>query len=255
MQFNLTKLPASPLQVIREGVRLYAASFSKVWWWQLLFSVPLIIAAALLSDSSAHSLRGYANLLVIIGAVISLLITLYGNCFIYARLNGIAIQVDPGARAAFALAGRKLPLVLAGVILFYLMIVALLFLGSVSTSIAIVILAGILLIGFMIFTLFPAMLYMLIILFNGVGVFKAISQSYALVWGNWWRTFMVIVLGIMLPAAILSALMNLFHNVISEIAALLFSTVAVPYMMAVTLVLFYDLSARRSAKMSLLQPS
>jgi hypothetical protein len=247
-------------ETLDASIKIVSARWKTLATVMLVISLPLEIANALIissttdvyqvgtlfssgttkttySDSGAYA----AGQVAIIA--LSFLGYLLGNVACYRTIADTYLQRETSARESLSyVASRLAPALWLGILLFIGLVVAFLFLFlpgiwlSVAWSVA-----------------FPVMLV------EGTGAFGAIGRSFKLVEGRWWATcgrlavasilYFVVVL---VTGAIFDALASSIVSdtstgalILDRAGSLLVSLVAIPFLAAVTMLVYFDLRVRK----------
>ncbi len=266
--FNFSQQPQSIGRIFGDGVRLFKTTFSKVWYWQLLWLIPIIIPSLInfpgldkiqgTTPTAGNELINHGGIsLLIIGLVIFvvlLIISLFGHCFNFHRIYTQVTQPNLDAKYSLKIAAKKIPtvvgatlLILVGFSLVQVLTVGLFMLlwhisGFLAVLAAVVIALPLILAAF--FVLLLLSFYIQLIVLDDCGVIQAIKQSCKLVWGNWWRNF-IILLGLSIASGVLSLISALIPNpIISIIVDVAILVVLYPWYASTLLVQFNDLKRR-----------
>lgn len=238
--------PQSIGQVLDGSFRLTAASFGKTWLLSLLAGLAGSAATAyqfsrgttLVEAALAPQDATYWTLYVV-GTLLSVLFV----AAIYLRIDEVA-GGTAAEGGAVSVALRRLPML---IVLWILLIVA------IICGLVLLIIPGIILMISLIAAL-P------IFLFEDKGPVASLTSSHRLVWGNWWRTLVILTVA----AFIVMVLYFIFAFVAGAIAPLatggdvvlasvvslvivfsLLGVVIVPYFTALVLVIYWDLKLRK----------
>lgn len=275
--FTFNPQPNTIRGIIADGFRLYNASISKIWYWQLIFVIPSTILGridAWLNPNADLSMAtwGYGSFIVVT-TLVMVLTLLAGHCFTYSRMYAVAIQGDTSAKASLSLSLRRTLYVLLGILVVLagiaLIVVPLFFLFSKTASTLVAFVGMVVLYGITISMIVFTMLTPLFILLENQGVLTAIKNSIMCVRKNFMRTlttlFLISLMGLLAGFAILLLPLGLFSTFGNSQTALivgLFSlffgyiaiyAFAVPVFNAVMLTLYRDLKARRNYPQPILE--
>ncbi|HVV68510.1 MAG TPA: hypothetical protein VHE99_05695 [Gammaproteobacteria bacterium] len=272
--FSFAKKPLNLIGILRDGFNLYKTSFTSIWRWQLLWLLPMVFLPA----SSSLNTTGTMNVLttplntpsfswlMILYSIVVLLITIYGEIFILSRIYNIGTQKPLNAGASLRLAKDKFLPILGGYVITWLILLALFivaglifgliyFLISLVSSghsgYSLIIMMTTLMIVIGVFLVILMFFFNLFILLENTKIVQAIKASVQLVWGNWWRTFAVI----LVPAVVIFLLVQIVNFLVglvmprvyvaNNIANLCLLTFLYPWFSSVILVQFNDLKLRR----------
>lgn len=238
--------PQSIGQVLDRSFRLAAASFRHTWLLALISGIASYAATIYQFASGGAQ---FSALLVpqdpvywILYAA-GLLVSVWFAAAIYYRIDAVAsgtLEDTP----AVSMALRRLPLMIVLVILWVL---------AICVGLLLLIIPGIILI----ISLMPAqMVYLL----EDKGPVAALAASHRLVWGHWWRTFAILLVGGII-ALVVYILMYFVAGVIAAVAgsaeaalaAMLSVLIGIalagiflaPYLVSLLLNIYWDLKLRK----------
>lgn len=249
--FQYSSKPESIGRVLDASIKLFFASFTKVFIFILLFSLIILsphffMSNAMLapgaSDPDPDFLWKFLPAAFVAGV--------FAAAFyiaIYYRMDKIARREEADASSAIAVGFKKLvPVVVAGILYMIAFVV-----GSV-----LLVVPGIIL-------LLSLYFYMPLVISDNMGPVRSLLTSHRLVWGNWWRTatvflvpfFLMIVL-LVLVGVIMAVFVGVGAasgteetsatvNTIYSIVMLVFYIVMYPYIASITLVQLNDLKLRK----------
>lgn len=253
---QISTQPQSPFKIIGSSFQFFKQSFAKIWLWQLLFSLPPTITQFSPYDGM-DQWPDSAKLCFAIAMAIGFFISFYGTCFIYHRMNNIATQADSRPSVSFKAAARRMWPALGGLIIIDIILggLALLCIWGMTLGIVGAVLSWLILAVAVILSIFPLAFYIPEIVLEQTPVFKGLKRVYALVWGNWWRTFLVLFLGAIIPGIIIVAITLLAtllqqKEIIAIFAYWLALSVFAPFIFAVIITQFYDLKARNGLRLA-----
>jgi hypothetical protein len=252
--FNFPENKQSIAQIWSSGWKLYLKNIKDVWWLAILLIVPSLIhiyfstqyktglehvagfgkGATLTEDYNLiynyYAQNTMAQVDLVLGFVLGFL-TLY---FSAVLMHKMYYQVKD-FKFSFVAAGKKYFKILIASIIYYIMLV----IGGL------LVLPGI-------FLAFLFAFYLPAILFDDSGIIGSIVESARIVWGNWWRTTLVILLPVLLSFILIQMIASMFMAYISLylITIMILNVFFIPYLMSVILVQFYDLKVRRALKYS-----
>lgn len=206
MLITLATTPQSNSRLFMRGLKLYFASFKHVIGLALLFSmiafIPQFIAITQgLSLLELARLFSFYNLFFFIVDVVAVFVFIT----ILWRTRCVVMNKHEGILDDFKIASKKILLII-GVGLIYMLILGLFvfllitlpslsFLNKpslVSINIALVLAC---LCFCMIVYIFYTLLFSLpLILTEDKGVIAALKKSYSLVWGNWWKVVLLLII-------------------------------------------------------------
>ena len=250
--------------VLADAYRLYKKSFSKVWYWHLILFLPMSLFS-IFSEFYAKVLPLYS---LWIATAIVVMIYLFGECFLLYRIDGIARQGDSDTEQGWSWASKKIFPVI--VLYFFTLIflgITVFFIASLpifnQTAITEASLVGkfIMALQFPItiglsvllayYFWFMAFIIMMDIVIRNQPLLTALKQAFSLVAGNWWRSFVAIMLG----SALLFVAAKIFGSIafsitgsyVVEVIAILLAYVLFHSVFnSVLLVQFNDLQLRQA---------
>jgi hypothetical protein len=241
--FEFSKNKLSITDIWAAGFDLYKQTVLKVWYLAfIMMAVLLIVFNYAVQITKVDTDQAKASLTTInwstptiIAYIIGLLVTIFIISVILHRIYNLAFNPNYRLVDSLRFVLSKFLIIFSCMVLVYIIVAAGLMLFIVPG-----IFVGILLIFSLLF-----------ILFENAGWLSAIKQSVLLVWGNWWRTFAVI----LMPALLLLIIQNIVSVIIGMrllwlnvlITSLVVSFVK-PFFDAVVLVQFNDLKARTRIK-------
>lgn len=275
--FTFKNQPQSIWNVMGDGFRLYGESISKIWYWQIIFMLP-IIAITMLLNIVGDWLHPGANTTLspglitmsVLTSIITLIISIFAHCFVYKRVYAIGTQGDSTIKTSLRAARKKIWPILGGVIalvvLFALIVVPvfMLLIEVLNVGFSTLLVVGILLYLLLFCICLFVILFPLFILLDQQGIFQSIKSSITHVWGNFWRTlFLLILMSILLLAVVLALVVPLqillaliatgspntavvLGFITIPIAYLAMYAFVVPIYNAIILTLYQDLKVRKN---------
>lgn len=239
--FSYANRAQSITTIWSESYSLCKQSFLQVLPWAFVLSViALLISLGQMTGSDLTtegtpeklSMR-HLSVWTLFGIILNMLVSAFIYSAILYRINKIALQNDVGMAAAFNVArGKFLTVVLAMFI----------DLALVLSGLVALILPGI----FLSVALF---FYMPLILFNDNTAWESIKNSIKLVWGDWWRTFLVItfpLIILVLVSVFLGEILGEDNFLVDVIVDLVIMPFFIPFFNALILVQFNDLKLRKA---------
>jgi len=271
MRIALATTPQSNFKLIGRGFKLYAASFKQVFGLSLLLSLivfmPRFIAIINPQDifSSFNNLN-FFNLFLILIEIIGL--------FVYVamlwRIRCVITDEHESILDDFKIASQKI-LYIIGAAIVYTLILGLLFFATnyilnfikeIQSSNdffkwSFLLISTYYVINLYVFYLF--IFYAPLILTENKGVFTALKKSACLVWGNWWRVFLLMLTPIVLYISLMIIVKSVFHinmnvyflwpneseSIFAALLNMLIFAVALPYAGSVLLLQLRDLELRQ----------
>lgn len=235
--FAYSKRPQKISEVFRDGLQIYRLSFSKAALLAFIASIPSALHYAL-TMSAMPSLEQpgqipapiISHIFLLKNIILSIMAMIIWGFFMAAminRMNAMITGEDNNINRSLQVAMSKFPRIAVALIIYFVIGM----LGSV-----VFILPGIFLFVLLIF-------YLPLIVIDNESIFGSISRSAQLVWGNWWRTFIVI-----LVPAIVMAIPNFFvtqFNLVTRVfIEMVWLTLFLPWMNAVILAQLNNLKLR-----------
>jgi hypothetical protein len=245
--------PQSIGGVLDISFQLFKASFVKV----LPFSVLLAIGGALPSIyMMVNGTSAAADPLAMLSAVqspqywlwnlASVLISLVGMGAVYLQMNAVGTDTELSFGAALQGALSRAP------ILFLTMI---LFIVALTIGLVLLIIPGLIL-------MVSLLLSFNLVMIERAGPIAALTGSHQLVWGNWWRTMIILTVGFILLVVIYMAIGMIlglvtpliasqsadpffFAMLSSVIIASLATFIVTPYYGALAIAIYWDLKLRK----------
>jgi hypothetical protein len=234
--------PQSIGGVLDDGFRLFRASLAKVVVLTFFGILAGQLPNLMISDSGGVPA---VNMMLLGSLLLSMLISALFYGAVVGRMNAVVQQRDMTLRDALAFGlGRMLPL-----FAFTVLYVLILIVGSL-----LLLVPGII---FGVSLMFGA----LVVLLEGRGPVASLKISHNLVWGNWWRTMVIISVGVivMMTAYLMVIFVAGFAIAFGDngdptslvqflelVLLPLLGAVAAPLLYALTLATYNDLKLRRS---------
>jgi len=287
--FELDGAPQRPMRVWLQGIQLGLVSFRKLIALTTMLSfislLPTIYMAGKIGDAeiSPDSMlqlfkQGHFLLTILLLQLLVLVLSSFVNALIIRRLDQTAHGTEQTRELSFAL-HKAPPLVLAAILCFITLVIGIILAAIIGAILGIFF--GIILghAAAMVVTescIFIALIYIAVnllffqfaIVLDGKGPVGALNHSCALVFCNWWRTFLVllctllIIIGIAILVALPLALVMppehwlpvyaaadtgrtlLVKSVLKLIGAAIFA----PFILGILYMLYHDLRARYALK-------
>jgi hypothetical protein len=270
--FTFANKPLNIVSIFLDSISLYKVSLPSVWRWQLFWLLPMVFlpASSLNATGTLNVLTSQLNAtsfswLIILYSILVLLVTIYGETFLLSRIYNIGSQKPVSIKASLLLAKDKFLSILGGYAIIWLIMLALfivagLVFGLIYFVISLVsnhsgytplLMMTALMIAIGIFLGVLMFFFNLFILFGNAKIIQSIKESIKLVWGNWWRTFGVIlvpVIVIFIAIQIMNFLVGLVMpkvGIANNITNLCVLTLLYPWFNSLILVQFNDLKLRR----------
>jgi len=196
--FAATQSPIKKLW--RDGLAFYAASFAKMWYLILVLAVISVVmqyCSSLIPIDNLSKVKIVFNLPVvlwIITVIISLLVQIYCVAVIYHRLYNLGNNRLISLNVSL----QKIQKRYSSVLVLSLLVMIVVLLGIVA-----LVIPGIFLAIALMFSL-PSLIC------DEMTVKQAITASFKLSWGNWWRSFAVMIPSLIL-IALVSSIMSCFN--------------------------------------------
>lgn len=270
--FTYASQPQPLFRVLRDAIRLYAQSFSRLWYWNLLWFLPLSLLAVPDKVMQNLTVANHISLdtihaILLAATIIAAIIYLFGECFLLNRIHTIALSGELNFKNSLAVArnriGPILVLYICSVILIFLGIFLLIALppftfGNFTAAPSFIrmilgfelpILIGTAVILAYCFW-FLVLIITLLIVIDHSKIYQGLKHALTLVAANWWRTFFAIVLAslfLYVAGFIITSIEGLFVQsyIISVIGSLLLYTLFHSLFNSVLLVQFNDLKKRQ----------
>ncbi|HVV68316.1 MAG TPA: hypothetical protein VHE99_04670 [Gammaproteobacteria bacterium] len=267
--FNFATQPQSIVRIFSDSTRLYKTTFLKIWLWQLLWQIPLLILS-LLDDNSpiAHQLNlPNGTFFSIAGAILALacvLVPLFGCLFNFHRIYNLVTPPYLTSRASLKIALKKLLPAIGATLLIFIIptllwglvigVEILLKFISIPLLIILMIVVGIPLLFATLFFFFLVGYYQLAMVLDNCSAVKSIKASCKLVWGHWWRNFFVLLVFSIIQALVTLLALMLTSFLFSSLPTLglvigmiMVATISL-WGFSVLLVQFNDLKLRQQRK-------
>lgn len=255
--FSLPTEPGSIGHTLDAGFKLYFVVFKQVLVLSILaavsISVPMhamILAMPMFAAEGAVPGNAFIATLVV-GFLACMILYMWFYLAALCRIGGIAYGQSLTLGACMAAGLRKILPVIAAALLYSL---------AMMGGFILLIIPG------MILWISLAFFAMCIVL-EGDGILESLRHSHRLVWGNWWRTFViftvvmivyyVIYLAIEVPFAVVDqvafdtefgALPGFGQAMLSMVGDILASVITFPLMTAVFVAVFHDLKLRKEGQ-------
>ncbi len=197
--YQLSTTPRDIVQVIKSSIQLYKKVFSKVLVVSIIlgvltafFGVPVVWMGPPAASQAAPVIHhGGMVAFMLLFFFVSMLLTTYVQCFMLKFEDQIRHDVATSYLSTALFVLRKYFIVLVTMLVVLLA----------------VLLGGIFLIIPGIFVLILLMFAWFAVLIDGDNVFAALKRSVKMVWGNWWRTLIVL----LIPGAINGCIILIFR--------------------------------------------
>jgi len=287
--FQLDGSPQRSMRVWLQGLELGLASFRSLITLTTMLGfislLPTIYMAGKLGDAeiSPESMlqllkQGHFILAILLLQSLVLVLGLFVNSLVILRLDQMARGAQRTHELGFVL-HKLVPLILAGLLVFITVLIGIIiaaFIGAISGAIVGIIFGHAAAMFVTEACIFTALIYIAIyilffqfaIVLDGKGPVSALNYSCALVFRNWWRTFLVllytvlIIAGILIMVALpLALVMPLAHwlpafaaadtgrtLLIKGVVKLIATAVFAPFTVGILYVLYHDLKARYAIK-------
>ena len=287
--FQPDSSPQQPMRVWRQGMVLGLASFRSLIALTTMLSfislLPTIYMAGKFGDTelSPESMlqlfkQGHFIFTILILQSSVLILSLFINALVIMRLDQVARGAQRIHELGFIL-HKIVPLILAGLLVLITVLIGILiaaFIGAVAGAVVGIIFGHIAAIFVTEGCIFTALIYIAIyilffqfaILLDGKGPVGALNYSCALVFRNWWRTFLVllftalVIVSVLIMVALpLALVMPLAHwlpafaaadtgrtLLIKGVVKLIATAVFAPFTVGILYVLYHDLKARHVIK-------
>lgn len=245
--FTLANEPQGIGKTIDSGFKLFFASFKNVILLALIIGGLNVVPQFLMPSAMEGDPEALANLgtMMLTAVFVILVLSLILTAAMIAKIGAIAQGASISLGTALGRGLKAFLPMLLGTILYGLAVA----IGSV-----LLLIPGIILMLSLIF-------YSYLIVLEGDGPITALKTSHNLVWGNWWRTAVlltivfiivyVLLLGLTIPvSAALPMIMPLGEDPMTFMYAFnifygLVYAIITPLMVALFIVVYYDLKARK----------
>jgi hypothetical protein len=244
--------PQSIGGVLDSAFQLYKASVFKVWPTCLLFAIVTSLPTAYMLMSGTASADPFAALQVMSDPLywavycVTMLLTMWLWAALYQQQGGIGAGQDPGAAESLkAGIGRALPLLL----------MTILFMIALFIGLVLLVIPGLIL-------MVSLMLGANLLVFEGKGPVAALQGSHQLVWGNWWRTAVILTVGFII-VMVIYMLVGLIVGIVipilgvdsadflvnlqltSLLVTALMTFLVMPFYVALLIAVYWDLKLRK----------
>jgi hypothetical protein len=234
---------------------LYKQTLGKVWYLAFLAALLPSLSSLWQKDSLAIDF----NFGTAIYQLVAILVVIYLTTVILHYIFKLSSQSDAKIGESLRLVLTKYLIIIGAALLVYLVLFILLILilaaifginhlnnipgemllAKASIGLAIWLVMAVF-IGILCTFIAPS------IIFDDKGCFAAIKRSLQLVWGNWWRTFIIFLLPVLIIAIISILLEQLVGNLMLNILVTsLFTGLTLPFMQSIVLLQFNDLKLRK----------
>lgn len=233
--FSFSKHSQPIVNILKDSFEFYKLTFVKIAWIVAILSFFLSL---LMFRRTTSGIQGVEELLTWKNIFLFIIMTGISSFFMAAILHHMYMLVrekKDKLADSFDLAKEKWPTVFG-----MAMIVAI----TIFVGFSALFIPGVFLMILLMFC-FP------LILFENKNIIESIQGSVQLVWGNWWRTFLVIIypLGlIMLLSVLMSLETGIGNSFASLLASVMVGTLTIPWLSAVILVQYNDLKLRGFGK-------
>jgi hypothetical protein len=236
--------------VLDTAFQLYKTSLFKVWPISLLLAIVNGVPAVYWSIRAQEMVQRAGDALsftfsgsdmLVIG--LSIIFSIWVMGALYLKQSSIGTNEPLGTGAALVQALRRLPAMMAASLLIGVVVL---------TGLMLLVIPGLLLAV----SLMP---YMAVMLLENRGIVDSLLRSHRLVWGNWWRTSIVLTVGSILVMVIFFAL-GMVLGIAAPFAGLMvqelarvielgmgvaFNMVVMPFVTAMVIALYWDLKLRK----------
>jgi hypothetical protein len=255
--YSLPTEPGPIGHTLDSGFKLYFVSFKQVLGLAFLaalsVSVPMHALLLAISMSAADDATpgGAFIATLAVGFLVSMTLYLWFYLAILCRIGAIAYGQSLTLGACMSTGLRKL---------FPLIVATILYSLAMMGGFILLIIPG--------FILWLSLLfYALCIVLEGDGILESLRHSHRLVWGNWWRTlvivtvifvvYYVIYLAVEVPFAVVDqmifdsefgALPGFGQTMLSMVGDIIATVLTFPLMVSVFVVVFHDLNLRKEGQ-------
>lgn len=278
--FNFAQKPQPPSGVLRDSLGLYRRCFRRIWRWQLLWLLPLLLLDSphwfgvnfSLFSTQAQGLNS-STISAFILSLLGTLLLIFGENFILHRMRVLGV-IDPAGvpspKYSLQVAGARFFPVLGGFILSNLVILGCLLLLMIAASLILLLISffdksamlststltlstiSILVLVWVVVGTFLFFVNVLILL-DDWPVIKSLKRSFYLVKGRWWATFIVLLIPLFL-GFVVDQLVDLVLNLVmtpsipfvNTLITILADVIIYPWIAAVILTQFHDLKLRKN---------
>lgn len=287
--FKLDGSPQRPMRVWLQGLELGLASFRSLIALTTMLGfislLPTIYMAGKLGDAeiSPESIlqllkQGHFIISMLLLQSLVLILSLFINALVILRIDQVARGAQRTHELGFVL-HKIAPLILAGLLVLITVLTGILiaaFIGAIAGAVvgikfghtAAMFVTEVCIFTALIYIAIYILFFQFAIVLDGKGPVSALNYSCALVFRNWWRTFLVllytvlIIVGILIMVALpLALVMPLAHwlpefatadtgrtLLIKAVVNLIATAVFVPFIVGILYVLYYDLKTRHVIK-------
>lgn len=287
--FELDHVPRRPLRIWLHGIELGLASFRKLIALTTVLGflslLPTIYMAMTIGDKAISPYfmlqlfkQGHFIFIMLMLQLLVLILSSFVNALIIRRLDETAQETQRDHELVFAL-HKLVPLALAYILVFMTVMVGILLAALVGAILGAVF--GILFghaaaVAVTEICIFIALIYIVInllffqfaVVLDGKGPVGSLNRSCALVFRNWWRTFMVLLYTLLIIAGIvimvlipLAAVMPIQHwlpaitaadtgrtLLIKGVLQLIGGAILAPFVLGILYTLYHDLKLRNALK-------
>ncbi len=242
--FQLFHQPQSIFSVIKNSLRLYKTVFSRFFWFSALYAIIFLLPNFSFHGASIYLSQSAAEIAQV---SVGFVVTLLGLWFFGVMIHGI-YQIMMNTAVSFKNS--------CGVVLkkYFIYLLA----GIIYTIITVIGIVFLLLPG--IFLHFLLMFFIIFILIENQGIFSSLKKSAKLVWGHWWRTFITLLISIVIFCIISIVFEMVFtipvaflyrinpHEITWLTYAILWIllTLFLPWVFSVYVLLYHDLKLRQA---------
>jgi hypothetical protein len=247
--------PQSIGGVLDTTFQLYKASIGKVWMLCVMGAVGSVISTIYvlvnmpaLPDSADPGAR--LELFSMPGYVVSvlgtMLLSMWSVGAVYLRMHAVGTDVPMGLREALVASIKRVPLMI---------VMAIVFLIVVTLGLLLLVIPGIIL-------LVSLILSFNLLLIEGKGPIASLTGSHRLIWGNWWRTVVVLSVGMLVILVLYFAVAMiggfalplfgigtddplLFAMVVNIVVSFAAALTITPFYAAILVALYWDLKLRK----------
>lgn len=227
MVFALATKPESVLQIMARSLRLYRASFSRVFLLAILASLVAFLPRLLLTLTGIDIFFNPGSFSL---SSLWLIVTYIANLFFFVgflwRMQCVLLQTKESLADDFKIAIKKLPLIIAAALLqsalFAIINLSLgIYYSYVGQNMAIDVqntnffITTMCVLTFhmalLIYIYFLFIMYLPLILTENQSILNALKKSAFLVWNNWWHTVIALILPWLCYALVLMLLRSWLH--------------------------------------------
>jgi hypothetical protein len=233
--FTFKSKPQSLVEIYKSGFALYAQSLKSVWHWSLILglmsAIPTLIFAYLVHSKVSYSGLLSFNLLYLLLLPVSAFMV---GMIIY-QIFLLGTDTNKSQKDIMNIVLNKLPILVgAYVIIGFLTWLGLMlfFLPGIFIAITLIFVAP-------------------LILLDDHSFIDAFKNTWLLVWHNWWRTFTVLLIPMILFLVILPSVYTKVPSLGYIIFDIVRTTLVTPLFFSLVLTLFYDLKSRHHVALHL----